>query len=305
MTLSVAGIHAPVITPFDAAGELDRAGFEGNVRAHMAAGLAGIVIAGSTGEAALLDEAERRSLVRWARPLVPRERLLVAGAGAESTRQAVRLARAAAEEGADAVLVVAPHYYGGNAMTSAALHGHFSRLADESPLPVLLYNIPKYAHFVLNPELVHELSSHANIVGIKDSSGDLSLLSTYLNAETEHFSVLTGNAQVLATAMRSGVKGGILAVSTFLPGLTLQVYERAAAGDALSAVAAQGRLSPVAAEIVGTMGVAGVKAAHDAVGLAGGDPRSPLLPATPEMRERVRELIAGSVEASPAAPPSR
>ncbi|MHB1073887.1 MAG: dihydrodipicolinate synthase family protein [Gemmatimonadaceae bacterium] len=298
MPLALSGILAPVITPFDAAGELDRGGFEGNVRAHLAAGLAGIVVAGSTGEAALLDEAERRSLVRWARAVVPPERLLIAGAGAESTRQAIRLARAAAEDGADAVLVVAPHYYGGNAMTSAALHAHFAHVADASPVPVLLYNIPKYAHFVLNPELVHELSVHGNIVGIKDSSGDLSLLSTYLNAQTERFAVFTGNAQVLATALRSGVKGGILAVSTFLPELTLAVYDRAAAGDATAATAAQGRLTPVAAEIVGTMGVAGVKAAHDAVGLVGGAPRSPLLPATDEVREQVKALIAGATAAA-------
>ncbi len=294
MAFAVSGILAPMITPFDATGELDRAGFEGNVTAHMAAGLAGVVLAGSTGEAALLDEEERGALVRWARAIVPRDRLLIAGAGAESTRQAVRLARAAAAAGADAVLVVAPHYYGGNAMTSAALHAHYGRIADESPVPVLLYNIPKYAHFVLNPELVHELSKHPNIVGIKDSSGDLSLLSTYLNAQTDQFSVLTGNAQVLATSLRAGVKGGILAVSTFVPELALEVYDRTAAGDFLSAVAAQGRLSPLGAEIVGAMGVPGVKTAHDVVGLAGGDPRSPLLPATAEVRARVKELIAGA-----------
>ncbi|MFZ9899748.1 MAG: dihydrodipicolinate synthase family protein, partial [Gemmatimonadaceae bacterium] len=148
------GIFAPVVTPFRSGSEdLDLDGFRANCRAHLADGLAGLVVAGSTGEAALLDEAERTALVAAAREVAPSDRLVIAGTGAESTRQCLTRCRAARDAGADAVLVVAPHYYA-NAMTLAALRAHYQRVADASPLPVILYNIPKYMHFALPAELV-------------------------------------------------------------------------------------------------------------------------------------------------------
>ena len=173
MTKALGGIMGPVVTTFDeATGDLAAVPFRANIRAHVNAGLTGIIVAGSTGEAALLEEHERHRLLEWARPIVPDERWLIAGVGGESTRVTVRRAREAAERGADAVLVVAPHYYGAQ-MTPEALAAHFRRVADESPLPLVLYNIPKYVHFPLAPGLVHELAGHDNVIGIKDSSGDL------------------------------------------------------------------------------------------------------------------------------------
>jgi 4-hydroxy-2-oxoglutarate aldolase len=180
---SLGGILAPVVTPFTAGSEdLDLDGFRANLRAHLADGLAGIVVAGSTGEAALLSEEERSRLVGAAREEVPGDRWLIAGTGAESTRQCVERSRAAHAAGADAVLVVAPHYYA-NAMTAGALLAHYRRVADESPLPVILYNIPKYMHFALPAELVAQLAEHPNVIGIKDSSGDLAMLKGFLRAQ--------------------------------------------------------------------------------------------------------------------------
>lgn len=293
------GILAPVTTPFDArTGEIDVAALQSNLRAHMAAGLAGVVIAGSNGEGPLLDEAERVALVEGARAVVPRERWLLVGAGAESTRAALRLARASAAAGADAALVVPPHYFGATMMSAQALTMHFSRLADESPIPIVLYNIPKYMHYSLAPQLVHDLASHGNVRGIKDSSGDISLLSTYLNSRSAHFAVLMGSAQLLADGLRSGADGGILAVSMFAPELTLGVYEAARSRDA-GADMLQHRLAPLGREIVGTMSVPGVKAALDMVGLVGGQPRSPLLPLGHEATMHVRTLLheAGALAA--------
>jgi len=289
------GVFAPVVTPFDArTGDLDRGGFERNLRAHAAAGLHGVVVAGSNGEAALLDEAERGALVAWARRTLPADSLVVAGAGAESTRTAVRLAKQAAGEGADAVIVVAPHYYGQAAMTEQALSAHYLRIADHSPVPVVLYNIPKYVHFALSPELVGELATHDNVVGLKDSSGDLALLDGYLEAQTETFSVLTGHAPTFATALERGARGGILAVSMFAPTLCLSLYDAALAGDRSAADEAQARLGPLAAQVVGGLGVPGVKAALDHVGLAGGAPRAPLQPLGDVERGRVAELLAAA-----------
>jgi len=285
------GVLAPVITTFyPQTGELDLASFAANIRSHLAAGLHGIVVSGSTGEATLLDSNERAAMVDAAREMVPSDKTLIVGTGAESTRTSLELTRDAASRGADAVLVVAPHYYG-TAMTTPALSKHYRRIADESPVPVVLYNIPKYMHFSLAPGLVSELSLHDNIVGIKDSSGDLSLLASYLNAESESFAVLTGNAGTFLGALRAGAHGGILAVALFAAAMSLDVYEAALRGDDAAADAAQARLTPLGAKIVGEMGVAGVKAAMDRVGLLGGPVRSPLLPLDEARRALVAELL--------------
>jgi len=285
------GVLAPVITTFyPQTGELDLASFAANIRSHLAAGLHGIVVSGSTGEATLLDSNERAAMVDAAREMVPPDKTLIVGTGAESTRTSLELTRDAASRGADAVLVVAPHYYG-TAMTTPALSKHYRRIADESPVPVVLYNIPKYMHFSLAPGLVSELSLHDNIVGIKDSSGDLSLLASYLEAASESFAVLTGNAGTFLGALRAGAHGGILAVALFAAAMSLDAYEANLRGDDAAADAAQARLTPLGAKIVGEMGVAGVKAAMDRVGLLGGPVRSPLLPLDEARRALVAELL--------------
>jgi 4-hydroxy-2-oxoglutarate aldolase len=301
MTKSLDGIVGPVVTPFDPeTGEIAPVAFRANVRAHLAAGLAGIVLTGSTGEAALLEEEERRQLVEWARPIIPDDGWLIVGVGAESTRQCIRRAREAAERGADAVLVVAPHYYGAAAMSSEALSAHYRRVADASPIPVLLYNIPKYMHFALEPGLVQELASHENIVGMKDSSGDLKLLGAYLAAQREGFTVLTGHGGSLYAALEMGARGGVLAVSLFAGALAVEVYAAFAAGDRSRSGRAQERLGPLSNEIVGKLGIAGVKAALDLVGLHGGPPRPPLLPLQPAVRQQVASLLerAGAARAA-------
>ena len=284
------GILAPVTTPFDDAGELDAGGFAANLRAHLAAGLHGIVVAGSTGEAALLDETERLRLVEIARKEIASHQQLIVGTGAESTRGVIARNRAIAERGADAVLVVAPHYYG-ECMTDDALRDHYTRIADVSPVPVLLYTIPKYMHFAVPPELVLELAKHENIVGMKDSSGDATLFAGYMEARSDRFHVMTGSAGLLAEALRMGADGAILAAALFAPALSLEVMTASLAGDVARTNAAQVKLAPLGARIVGAMGVPGVKAALDIIGLRGGEPRLPLLPLDSAQEGEVRELM--------------
>jgi 4-hydroxy-2-oxoglutarate aldolase len=288
---TVGGIIAPVITPFDASGEaLDLAGFASNLRAHIEAGLAGIVVAGSTGEATLLSESERVALLDSARAVVPRDRWLIAGIGAESTRLTVDRARSAGSIGVDVVLVVGPHYYPQSG-TFDALIGHYSRIADESPAPVMLYNIPQYMHYNLPAAAVLQLAEHPNIVGMKDSGSDLTVLAGFLRAQSPTFSVLTGNASILQSALAAGVRGGILAVAVFAPSLALALVEAARAGRASEAAAIQAQVIPLGREIVAAFGPAGVKAAADAVGLRGGRPRSPLQPLDAEAHDRIARLV--------------
>lgn len=288
---TLSGVIGPMTTTFDATtGDLSLDGLRTNVRGHLASGLSGVLIAGSTGEAPLLDDRERDQLVTWTRDLVPRDRWLMVGVGAESTRQTIARARAAAERGADAVLVVAPHYYG-PAMTADALREHYVRVADASPIPVLLYTIPQYMHFALAPDLVAGLATHPNIVGMKDSSGDLSLLAGYLAAQGPAFTVLTGNGSTFATAREMGASGGILAVGLFAARLAVEIDTACAVGDYARAALAQERLRPLSSEIVGAHGVAGVKAALDHIGLAGGATRPPLLALRAADRQRVASLL--------------
>ena len=194
------------------------------------------------------------------------------------------------EHGAHAVLVVAPHYYS-SAMTPAALEAHYRRVADESPLPVLLYNIPKYMHFALEPDLVARLSTHGNIVGMKDSAGDVGRLAGYVQSQRDDFTVLTGHAGTFYQALDLGVRGGILAISLFAAELTLSIYDAHAAGDLGTSAESQRAAGPLGQEIVGRMGVAGVKAALDRVGLRGGPVRAPLLPVGVEDSAKVDALL--------------
>jgi 4-hydroxy-2-oxoglutarate aldolase len=284
------GIFAPVITPFAADGELDRKAFEHNVAAHMAAGLKGVVVNGSTGEAALLDAREREALGAWARAQVRGDRWLIIGVGAESTRTTLQYAETAGEVGADAVLVVAPHYFGSN-MTEEALRAHYLRVADESTSPVILYNIPKYMHFRLSKSLVAELARHENVIGIKDSSGDRSSFEEYLSCQSDSFTALTGNGGFVSAAAQMGGRGGIIAASLFASGLVSSVYDAVQRKDIAAADSLQARLTPLAKTIVGELGPAGVKAAMDIGGLKGGQPRSPLQPLSKTDLDRVRQLL--------------
>ncbi|MFL5581870.1 MAG: dihydrodipicolinate synthase family protein, partial [Gemmatimonadaceae bacterium] len=272
-TRKLAGVLAPVVTPFRSNGAVDTAAFVTNVRAHLRAGLSGVLVAGSTGEAALLREAERARLVAMAREVVPKSKWVLAGVGAESTWQAVERARDAAREGADLALALPPHYFAGM-YPDAAIERYFLTLADESPVPLLLYNMPKYTHVVLAPELVHRLSEHPNVVGMKDSGGEPERLSRYLEVQGDDFTVLTGHAPTFREARRRGACGGILAAALFAPELCVRVDKKP---EQQSAEQAQARLSPLGRDIVGALGPAGVKAAMDAVGLRGGHVRPPLL----------------------------
>ena len=291
MSIDLSGIFGPVISPFKGANEdLDVEGFKANVRAHMADGLSGVVVAGSTGEAALLDETERAQLAAAAREVVPKDKLVIIGTGAESARQCLARCRAAKDAGADAVLVVAPHYYS-NAMARENLAAHYHRVADGSPLPVMLYNIPKYMHFALPADLVAELAQHANVIGIKDSSGDVNMLKGFLAAQSDTFSVITGSGSALQAGLEAGARGGILAVSLFAAALSREVLYAVRAGDTARATAAQAKLKPMADTIVAKLGVPGVKAAMDQVGRVGGAPRLPLLPLSDAGRTEMRAAL--------------
>ena len=289
-----AGVLAPITTPFDpATGDVAPVRLRENVVRLLGAGLDGVVVAGSTGEAAMLDPDEQRRMVGWVREVLPDGRWLVAGTGAESTRQATALTRAAAAEGADAVLVRPPAYFA-NATSPATLAGYFRAVADASPVPVLVYNIPKYTHLPLAAGLLQQLAAHANIRGVKDSSGDVRNLAAYRDA-VPGWSVLAGSGSLLCAALELGCDGGILAVACFAARRCADIFAAFRAGDRARAGALQERLVPLDKQIVAKHGPAGVKAAMDAVaeGLYGGPVRAPLAPLSEADRAQVAQLVCG------------
>jgi 4-hydroxy-2-oxoglutarate aldolase len=285
------GLMAPAVSTFDSAtGELAREPFLRNLRAHLDLGLDGILVAGSSGEASLLDCAERRRLTEWAREAVPAHQWLLTGTGSESTRLTIARCRDAAAAGADAALVIAPHYFL-KRMTEAALLAHFRAVADASPIPVLLYNMPAYAHLVLSPALVATMAEHPNVIGMKDSAGNLPVLAQYLEAQSDTFTVLTGNGSSAAAAVHAGARGAILAIALYAGMPVRAMMNAALAGRDAEAAQLQVPLVALATEIAAAFGPAGIKAAMDLVGLDGGAPRAPLLALDDAERARVESAL--------------
>ncbi len=290
--MKLEGVILPVTTPFDAAtGEIAPVSFRENMRAWLAAGVHGFVVGGSTGEAPLLDEREVIQLVEWARDVVPPERTLIAGTGAESTRATVRASRAVAQAGADAVLVRAPCYYRSR-MDPQAVREHFEALADASPIPVVLYHVPQFVPVEITPGLLRELGSHPNIAGIKDSTGDLKVLGALLDAAPPDCRVLVGAGSQLYAGLEMGAAGGIVAVGCIAPRPAAEVFTSFKAGALGPAGAAQGKIAAAHTKIVRDLGVAGVKYALDLLGYHGGNPRPPLRPLGEKGRRQVREVLA-------------
>lgn len=295
MELSLDGVFAPAATPFDrVTGEAEVVALRANVRAWMRAPLAGVVLFGSTGEGVLLDEDERVRLLEATRELVDGGRLLLAGTGAESTRATIRLCRAAAAAGADAVLVQPPAYYRPQ-MTPEALRDHFTAVAEASPVPVVLYQVPpRFSGVELPPGLVGELSRHPNVAGIKDSSGDLKSVAALVDACPRGCAVLAGSGAVLYGAMEVGAVGGILGVAVLMPEECAAIHRAFRGGDLARAGRIQERVAPLHKRVVADLGVPGVKAALDLLGLHGGPPRSPLKPLRPKETETVRDALAAA-----------
>lgn len=284
------GLLVPITTPFDAAtGDVAPVALRDNARALLTAGASGIVGAGSTGEASLLSEDEFRQVVGWLRDVVPDDLWLLAGAGRESTRATIGACRAAAEEGADGVLVRVPSYYG-PVITTASLTEHFRRVADESPIPLVLYNFPRYTHVPIPVELVAALSKHENVWGAKDSAGDLKNFVAFREAAPD-WSMLIGPGALYYAALELGAVGAIAAVGNFAVRQTMQIGRLFAAGDRAAAGALQELVARLHKAIVGELGIPAIKAAMDAVGLVGGPPRVPIPSLAEKEVDRVRALL--------------
>jgi 4-hydroxy-2-oxoglutarate aldolase len=285
------GIFPPVTTNFDdVTGDIAPIRLRENLRRWVEEPIDGIVLFGSTGEGALLDEDEKVRLTAMSREVVPAGFPLIAGASAESTRATARLSQRLAAEGADVVLVHPPAYFGPY-LPPAAMLDHFRAVADASPVPVLLYHIPKYTKVTLEGGFVAELMRHPNVAGLKDSSGDIKKFADFSTACDKGCRLFVGNGALLYTALELGAAGGILAVADIAPALCARLVQEFRQGNAPAAGRIQGRLTPLHKEIVATYGAVGIKAALDHMGWAGGPPRAPLRPLGDRDRQQVARVM--------------
>jgi 4-hydroxy-2-oxoglutarate aldolase len=287
-------------TPFDN-GDVDTAALAFNVERWIDAGLGGIVALGTNGESGLLDDDESDQVLGAVRDSVPRDRVLIAGTGRESTRATIAATKRAASLGADAALVRTPSFFK-TLSTPALLIRHYTAVADASPIPVLLYNFSASTGVAFSPESVARLAEHKNIVGMKESGTDAAQFAQFVDVAPSSFAMLAGTGTVFYSDLCLGAVGGILAVAAVAPEICLRLLKAVQEGRHDEARQLQKQMAPLARLVTSGFGVPGLKAALDLAGYKGGDPRTPLAPATPEAREQIRAELArvAEVVSSPA-----
>jgi 4-hydroxy-2-oxoglutarate aldolase len=284
------GILLPSIIPFYENGGVDEAALRSDIKKWNETGVSGYVALGSTGERVHLSERECLSIIEAARGAVPSHLAFIVGAGQQSTRATIDEVHRVAGAGADAVLVITPHFYRAE-MTQDALVKHYLSVADAAPVPLLLYSVPQLTNVALAPETIARLSQHENIVGVKDSSGDVLALAETVRLVPEDFAVLTGNGSALYPALCVGAKGGILAIGCIAPRLAVAVYEAFEAGEHERAREMQQRLTIATRGVLGRYGIGGLKAALDMLGYAGGRVRAPLQDAPEDARREIAKVL--------------
>jgi 4-hydroxy-2-oxoglutarate aldolase len=286
-----AGIFTPIPTPFRQDDTLDEQALRRNVTKWMNTSLTGLVVLGSNGEAAQLDDDEADRIVTLVREGVPKGRPLIAGTGRESTKATITATRRAAAAGVDAALVRTPSFFKPQ-MTSDAFVRHFTEVADASPIPVLLYNVTLYTGVNLLPDAVERLAVHPNIVGIKESGSDIGQIAEYVGRTPEDFTVLAGSATTLVHALCAGCDGAILALASLLPAECVSMMTLIREKRLDEATALQRRLMPLARSVGSTYGVPGLKAALQLIEYVGGPPRPPLRPVSSEVVDIIRRQLA-------------
>jgi 4-hydroxy-2-oxoglutarate aldolase len=287
-TVSLAGIYPPITTPFDEQGEVFYGALARNLDRWQGYDLAGYVVLGSNGEAAYLSEQEKRRVLEQARSSIPSDKLLIAGTGCESTRATISLTVDAAQIGVDAALVITPHFFPLNA---DRLLGYYHAVADASPVPVVLYNVPKFTHADMDADTIARIAAHPNIIGIKDSGGNITKIGDTIRQAGPDFQVLAGSAGFLFASLALGAVGGVVALANVAPQQAIDIHHLCEEGRWSEAAALQRRMIPVNNAVTARFGVPGLKAALDMLGWYGGPVRPPLTNLSEGERDTLRGIL--------------
>jgi 4-hydroxy-2-oxoglutarate aldolase len=288
--MDFSGVFAALTTPFAADDSVAIADLKKNIHRYNATGLAGYAVQGSTGESVLLSRAEWDSVLVAAKEAASPQKRLLAGTGVESTAETISRGKRAAELGYHAALVKTPYYYKPMYKPDVFI-AHYRRVADASPIPVLLYSVPQFTGISLEAPEVAVLAEHPNIIGIKESSGHVQRVAEMVAATPASFQVLTGGAGVLLPSMTVGAKGAILALASALPEKCAELYDLTRRGQSETARELQKNLLRASKLIVAELGIPGVKFVMDQRGYSGGLPRLPLQPPADSAKRRVLELL--------------
>lgn len=287
--MNLNGIIAAVPTPFSESGELATEKLWSNIDSWNGTGLIGYLVLGSTGEFPHLSHDEKLAVIETAREATPSDKLLLVGTGELSTRGTLEMTRQAADRGADAAVVVTPFYYK-RLLEDEHLAAHYRRIADHSPIPIIIYLIPQFSGVYLRPEIVAELAEHENIIGLKESSGDLTQLKDlFREVKSTEFSILVGAPTILKDALALGAAGAVLAVACLAPQASVALDAECRRGSARIDYL-QERLSRLSRKTT-VCGIGHLKAALDLTGRYGYLPRSPLPAPSEEDRREIEQAI--------------
>jgi 4-hydroxy-2-oxoglutarate aldolase len=289
--MKLQGIFPPITTPFDHNGNIYAAKLQHNIEKWNRTTLAGYVVTGSTGESVLLTAEEKVELwemvVRYAAP----EKLLIAGTGVESVRETVCLTNRAAELGYKAALVKTPHYYKNLLTRPEAQMLYYRAVADQVRIPVIVYNFPQATALDIPAAAVAELSHHPNIIGIKESSGNMEKVMTMLRESRPGFQVTVGSAPTVWPSLLMGATGAILAFANAAPYACIAIWEAYRTREEEAGRDWQNRIARAAALVTSKHGIPGLKHAMDLNGYYGGPPRLPLSVPTPEAKREIEEAF--------------
>ncbi|MFI5174519.1 MAG: dihydrodipicolinate synthase family protein [Terriglobia bacterium] len=290
MRIDLAGVFPPLTTPFDRSGRLNFSAFRSNLKAYNRFRLRGYLVLGSSGEAGSLDFQEKVKLMEAAREGTPKGKVLLVGTGAQSLKETVKLTEVAASMGADAALVLPPFYYK-PAMTHSVLVEFFSTLARAVRIPLLIYSIPQFTGIQLNVSTVAELSKRQNIVGLKESSGNVPYLAEIIESTPRGFQNVTGSALTFLPSLMAGAVGGILALADVAPGECVEIFEDYREGRLSLAAKKQRAVMGLGRALTARFGIAGLKAGVSVAGFQGGVPRSPLRPLSHQDQKVISTLF--------------
>lgn len=273
--LQLKGVLPPMITPFKENGDVDYDAFVYNIQKWNDTKLAGNLVLGSNSETAYLNEEEKLELIKLTIENAAPDKHVMVGSGLESIRETITLTNRAAKLGVKSALLLTPSFYC-EKMNTVALVDYFTTLADNTSIPILIYNVPKFTHVNIGSDAVAKLSEHPNIIGLKDSSGDVPQLATFNQVTPDDFNVMVGTASAWYPALALGIKAGIHALANCCPNECTEVQEAFEEGNWEKARNIYQRVLPVNAAVTGVYGIAGLKYACDLLGFKGGYVRSPL-----------------------------
>ena len=283
------GVFPPIATAFAANGSLmpPPPGF---FELLQGSGIDGVVALGSNGEAPQLTESERLRWIRSVKAQLPSALRLIVGTGAESTIATIERTKAAAAEGAEAALVIAPSYYRRH-LTARALVDHYAAIVEASPIPILIYNVPGNMGYDLGQDWLIELALHSKVAGLKDSSGDVARLPAMRERLGPDVIILTGTGEKMLDALTAGADGAIAALANLAPAAAAKIRHAFVEGRLEQARQQQRTIAPLGEAMTRQYGVPGLKAALRMLGYDHGDPRPPLPPVAERELPVIRRLL--------------